>query len=293
MVAPKRSESRRRLCTAEDIQRLPLLKALVDRGHAIGMIAGLNSAQLEERLGIQEQADAGSGSGSVRKRSASCWLLVIGEVLHQQFAQRDFVSGTEMVASYGSLEEADGWSGEPVDVVLIECATLFDETILMVQSLTKRVGALRAVIVYQFIQQGTERKIDQGISGISGISALPAPVDAHELQVVLQANVSLATRAALPLPSAATGEHIPPRKFADKQFAQASQTSTTIGCECPQHLGNLLTSLAAFEKYSSECESRNAEDEALHRFLHRTTAQARSMMGRVLQEVIDTEGLAI
>ncbi len=161
MVAPKRSESRRRLCTAEDIQRLPLLKALVDRGHAIGMIAGLNSAQLEERLGIQEQADAGSGSGSVRKRSASCWLLVIGEVLHQQFAQRDFVSGTEMVASYGSLEEADGWSGEPVDVVLIECATLFDETILMVQSLTKRVGALRAVIVYQFTQQGTERKIDQ------------------------------------------------------------------------------------------------------------------------------------
>ena len=195
-----------------------------------------------------------------------------------------------MMASFGSLEEVDAWSGEPVDVILIECATLFEETILMVQSLTKRVGALRAVIVYQFTQQGTVWKIDQGISGIT---ALPAPVDTHELQVVLQADVSLATRAALPLHSAATDEHIPPRIFTDKQFAQASQTSTTVDYECPQHLGNLLTSLAAFEKYSSECESRNAEDEALHRLLHRTTAQARSMMERALQEVIDNEGLAI
>ena len=70
VVAPKRSESRRRLYTAEDIQGLTLLKALVDRGHAIGTIASLSSAQLEERLGVRERADA--GSGSVRKRSASC-----------------------------------------------------------------------------------------------------------------------------------------------------------------------------------------------------------------------------
>ncbi|MGY8686441.1 MAG: MerR family transcriptional regulator, partial [Verrucomicrobiales bacterium] len=36
VVEPKRSKTKRRLYTPDDIQRLTLLKALVDRGHAIG-----------------------------------------------------------------------------------------------------------------------------------------------------------------------------------------------------------------------------------------------------------------
>ena len=88
-------------------------------------------------------------------------------------------------------------------------------------------------------------------------------------------------------------EKIPPRRFTDKQLARASEVSTTIECECPQHLGSLLTSLTAFEKYSSECESRSAADEALHRFLHQTTAQARAMMEHALQEVVEAEEITL
>lgn len=31
--------------------------------------------------------------------------------------------------------------------------------------------------------------------------------------------------------------------------------SSTVKCECTRHLAELLTSLAAFEQYSTECES--------------------------------------
>lgn len=286
VVEPKRSETRRRLYTPDDVQRLTLLKALVDRGHAIGTIASLTTPQLEQRLAAQEGADT-----SKARASDHCRLLVIGETLREQFTESNFVDGTELIASFGTLEETDDWTQKEVDVVLIECATLFEDTIPKVQELVERTQAMRAVIVYRFTQQATVAKIEKGIRGIT---ALRAPVNAGELQVVLQADVALSNRAATPAkPLDTNDDRIPARRFSDKQLARASQVSTAIECECPQHLGSLLTSLAAFEQYSSECESRSPEDEALHRFLHETTAQARAMMEHALQEVIEAEGISL
>ena len=50
LVEPRRSKSQRRLYSSEDIQRLTLLKTLVDQGHPIGSIANLRTSDLEERL---------------------------------------------------------------------------------------------------------------------------------------------------------------------------------------------------------------------------------------------------
>ncbi|MCH1503523.1 MAG: MerR family transcriptional regulator [Verrucomicrobiales bacterium] len=286
VVEPKRSDSKRRQYTAEDVQRLTLLKALVDRGHAIGTIASLTTQQLEQRLAAQEGADQ-----PTPEAVDHCRLLVIGETLREQFRKEEFVSGMQLMASFGALEEVEGWAATSVDVVLIECATLFEDTIPIIQGLIERTQAVRAVIVYQFAQQATVAMIEKGIRRIT---PLRAPVNAQELQVVLRADVAMASRtSSAAKPIAVSNERIPPRRFTDQQLAKASQASTTIECECPHHLGILLANLTAFEQYSSECESRSLADEALHRFLHQTTAQARSMMEHALQEVIDAEGITL
>jgi hypothetical protein len=54
-----------------------------------------------------------------------------------------------------------------------------------------------------------------------------------------------------------------------------------------------LQGLAAFEKYSSECEDRNPADAALHSFLHRTTAAVRRSMEEALDYVVQAEGLSV
>jgi len=66
-----------------------------------------------------------------------------------------------------------------------------------------------------------------------------------------------------------------------------------VRCECPHHLVQLVSNLAAFETYSQECENRNADDAALHAFLHAATAHARATLESALARVIEAEGIEL
>jgi hypothetical protein len=154
-------------------------------------------------------------------------------------------------------------------------------------------SALRAIAVYRFAQGETARMIDEDLEGITPIRA---PVDFSELRLACQAEIALTgaaaartddARAAVPESPA----DIPPRLFCDADLARISRISSSVDCECPQHLAGLLSSLTAFEQYSVECEDRTPEDAAIHAALHRSTAQARSTMERALRDLMVAEGL--
>ena len=88
-------------------------------------------------------------------------------------------------------------------------------------------------------------------------------------------------------------EDIPERIYTTDQLLKFARVSTSVDCECPQHLAGLLQGLAAFEKYSSECEDRNPQDAALHAFLHRATANVRRTMEDALQHLARVEGIEL
>ena len=60
-VSPSRNRGNRRLYSAEDIERLGLLKAATDLGHPIGAVAQLSDAQLSS-LVSEEKASAAAGA---------------------------------------------------------------------------------------------------------------------------------------------------------------------------------------------------------------------------------------
>ena len=128
-----------------------------------------------------------------------------------------------------------------------------------------------------------------------GITAMRGPVDIGELRIALQADVALAERKGGETSAVPEPEQIEDleRLFTDVQLAKLSKISSTIDCECPQHLANLLFALTAFERYSAECENRSPEDEKLHAYLHRTTSRARHTMEIALREVLEAEGLQV
>ena len=81
VVTPLRSEKADRLYKREDINRLTLLKLLVDRGNAIGTIAKLNNDELIERLEFINKDKQRVSSIDSGKKSK---VVVIGDVLSLQ-----------------------------------------------------------------------------------------------------------------------------------------------------------------------------------------------------------------
>ena len=84
---------------------------------------------------------------------------------------------------------------------------------------------------------------------------------------------------------------IPPRRYSPDELSKLASRSSAVQCECPKHLVDLVISLSAFEEYSGACEDRNADDAALHAYLHVATAQVRAKIEEALTRVARAEGL--
>lgn len=84
---------------------------------------------------------------------------------------------------------------------------------------------------------------------------------------------------------------IPPRRWGDAALADFAGLSSTLACECPRHLAQLVQGLAEFEDYSAQCIDLNPQDVALHAHLRQITAQARHTFEQALERVALHEGL--
>ena len=85
----------------------------------------------------------------------------------------------------------------------------------------------------------------------------------------------------------------PPRRWDDAALADFAGLSSTIACECPRHVAELLMQLSHFEAYSADCESRSATDAELHAYLRNTAATSRARFEAALEHVALHEGLLL
>ena len=285
-VTPLRSAGGGRLYTTDDIARLKLIRRLVDQGDSIGVVAALSHEELQARLDETRSVEA------IASPSVPCRLVVVGELLSLKLeAEMDSLPGITMAASYDSLRafEADT-SRIDADILVIEQPSLQAETSLQVVDWLSRVNAAHAVVVYRF---ATRDSLDR-LPG-SRCSTLRAPLDPKTLEshcIALMRRPSALQREDMD-ESLTAGEPAQPRRYSDESLARLAGMSTTIKCECPRHLAELIASLSAFEKYSNECESRNAKDAALHAYLSNTASRARSMVESALDQVIEAENIEL
>jgi DNA-binding transcriptional MerR regulator len=254
VVDPERSESQRRLYRESDIRRLSLLKALVDRGQAIGSIADLDTAELEQRL---------------QQSTATMQLL--------QPADKPVLAlfGETLVATREACETSE----------IFEFTGHFDQVSDSGSQSKARLNARLLILVYDYASRSALRRLQS-----DRVTALSSPLDIAALEAVVAWRFGF--KPAREESPETTGGVIPSRQFNDRELAHLAAQSPAIACECPMHLAQLITSLVRFEIYSAECENRNAEDAALHSYLHNTTSRARSMMERALARVVELENLS-
>ncbi len=284
VVEPGRAEGRFRLYTRDDISRLALIKQLVDAGNAIGSVASLSLDQLQERL----ETYGYQGLGAVAEKEGPCKVALLGDALPARIsAVTDELQGLEVVMSARDRGDFESRVREQKpDVIILEYPTVSNQTVTEVMRLLQRSGAKQAVVIFGFAGQEAVRRLNT-----AQVVTMRAPVSFPELRRIC---FGLTPSATIPSMKGliSTGP-IPPRRYDNETLGKLAVASTTIKCECPHHLADLIMNLSAFESYSAECESRSREDAALHAHLHATTANARSLLEDALAELVEAERLEI
>jgi MerR family transcriptional regulator, light-induced transcriptional regulator len=288
LVTPSRSGSATRLYSAGDIERLALVKRLVDDGHAIGSVAGLTLEQIHQRIKGLPPPDAEARPGR------PCRVLVLGSTLVDRLMADGEVPPDPALELLGLYREPGPFLARAQDLapdlIVLEYASIHAEDIREIGSLVARSGAARALVVYAFATKATLERLES-----PNVVPLRGPTDRNLLRrwcLTLQAR-PLVRSAWTPEPGIDLSQPLPPRRFEPSALAAIAAAAVTVRCECPHHLVDLIGGLVAFETYSQECEIRNVEDAALHALLHAVTAQARSLMETALARVVEVDGLAV
>jgi MerR family transcriptional regulator, light-induced transcriptional regulator len=173
-------------------------------------------------------------------------------------------------------------------VLVVELATLQSDSVAAVGALTRTVGARRAVVAYRF---GPAPVV--GALRDAGHLVVHAPLALDELDRLCRDAAALEeTRAGSSAPPELP-DTVPVRRFDDLSLARLARGTTTLYCECPHHVAELLLSLGSFEQYSGECASLSPEDVELHRYLQRVAGTARALFEEALIRIARTEGIAL
>jgi len=288
-VVARRTESGRRVYTPAHVEKLGLLKQLTDRGIAIGKIASKSNAAL--RKAVVEHGQVTTKSLPDTVRVAVLGNLVRTQLLENPGALEIVVADDDPATFVTDLEH------QAVDVVIVETAILDGQALKQLKSYLSLGRAQSGLLVYNF---GQKRFIDRAIK--SGVVALRSPVGAADILSTIQnlpaANSETRRGKAQPRATNDASEWrfsgtIAPRRFTQQQLAYLASISSSIECECPQNLAELVNNLTAFEVYSAQCANRDADDAALHHYLHQTCAEARALIEMALEKVVEAEEISL
>ncbi len=287
VVETRRTEALGRIYTRGDVERLTMIKQLVDLGNSISSVANLDDEQLEHRL----QQDSRSSQHSNAPFTAQpVRAVAYGETLAALLrSSLDRMPGILLAGAYQHFDEfRRHLASLAPEVLILEYAGVYPETVDELTELLSRSGAKRAVMVCGFGRHDVFRSLKD-----QGAVILRSPVSLEELDLACRftGETRQKSPAARPNLQSDLPEAIPPRRFHDQELLHLASLARSVECECPEHLISLIGSLAAFEAYSATCQHRNADDAALHGYLHRVTAHARALIEEALENVAEMEGL--
>lgn len=291
LSSPALTPSGQRLYSAADVRRIALLKQLSDLGHAIGSLAGLDVAQLHEVAATH--ADAVTTRLVVRPPSAARpWrVAVVGEPLAQRLmrpgVRRRLAGALQVLGPFLSVRQAsEACAVEPPDLLIVHEASLLPAWLDELHAAAPGLRTVRTAAVYRFASEAVCERLAS-----AGITLLREPLADAALGQWLETLAGAVPRPALPptAPEAPTA----PRRWDDAALADIAGLSSTIACECPRHVAELLMQLTHFERYSAECRSRSPADAELHAHLGQVAARARALFEAALERVAVHEGLLL
>jgi len=284
LVEPQRTEKGGRLYSQDDVNRLSMIKTLVDQGHAIGTIAHLSNEELGVRLSHAVAPSLPATDAVVHPVCLAGKALAIRAQNAEEPPQ-----GMKLVGSYATLDDFLADDRE-CNTLVVEFHFLDREVIHQLTNPALSTRCDRLIVIYGFAPSSILKQLKR-----LQIQTQRAPVEIDQIwQLCIgQAPQKISWTPPEFQPDVVSTEAIPKRLFTNTQLAELSQISTTLNCECPHHMSDIIETLVAFEQYSAQCEIETRQDAALHSYLHVMTAKSRSLMEVALHKLAEVEGIDI
>jgi DNA-binding transcriptional MerR regulator len=303
-VAPAMSATGHRLYSAADVERVAVLRQLTECGHAIGSIAVLTLAQLREvarthaATATNNPASSSATAPAAPRRSD---MVVVGAALALRLQRPAVRLGLrhppQIVAVFDTLADATrALPAQAVDRLLWHAPSLRAGDVADLQTAQAVWGAPSVSVFYGFSGAVARQAFVD-----TGAQLVPEPRDDAALALWLAGLEGLTElRAATPRRAAAPADalwlavgEVAPRRFDDATLTDLAGLSSTMACECPRHLAELLMQLSNFEAYSADCENLSPVDAELHAYLHRVAGTARGLFESALERVAIHEKLLL
>lgn len=276
-----RSAHGQRLYSDAQVNRLRIVKQLVDQGHPIGALAQLSLEQLAAlavvpapRAPAQPLRVALVGAALARRMDAGARELIALDIV----ARCNEIDGAAVLLANAGAE-----------LVLVEMSELDDSVVPAIVALRRQLG-VAMVVLYRFCASATIRQLRE-----QGCLVARAPTDVAEIVLLCESAVSAVTRTTLARmqPPAARPGAPAPRRFDDQALQLLASVSNSIHCDCPRHLSEILLMLNSFERYSENCAARTVADARLHEQLNHAAGSARVLLEAALERLARADGLPL
>ena len=284
VVEPIRINGTQRGFTKKDVDRLSMIKQLVDAGDSISTLSKLSLEELELRM----QPSPKSSQVTFENSKDIIKAVSVGTRIPEVGRPSPHLAEVRVVAKYELASIMNDLSVIKLDadIIILEIASLHPSSIELITEILDKSDVNYALVIYRF---GSFNGIK--LAQLDGrIHPMQAPVFPIDIQIAsnFTVNSTLSTdRSANG--SQAKKKHVP---FSEKELWEINMMSNPIHCECPKHLSSIISSLRGFEKYSADCENLNEKDRVLHKELETNTAQARAIMELALRKVIKENAIS-
>ena len=226
VVKPIRTDAGDRLYTQADIDRLLLIKKLVDNGDAISAVANLNIENLEKRISSCKTAISSVGKNDLN------FILLGRTILDKKSLDSMRLNMIDVVQDPRNIKSNYHCK---IDFVIAEVPTVNQGTFQMIQKILKQSKASKLLCAYDF---GKESDIATLTSQDTGTISLP----------LNHSDITNWCSDNFPNYMQSTSTD---RLLTDQDISNIVSAGSTINCECPRHLCDLIHNLSAFEKYSA------------------------------------------
>ncbi|MBX2859228.1 MAG: MerR family transcriptional regulator [Cellvibrionaceae bacterium] len=277
----KRSSGGQREYSTTDIDHLRLIKKLLDQGLRIGDIARLSSKTLAGLL-----LDAGVPTTEPQREAPALRSQIVGTALCD-FFRTHLKRYPKLLAEFASVD-ADAWlqneSIQDKDLLVLQQNSINRQHVAPLIKISQQ--KVHVVVIYMYAQDSHIEKLQaEGIILLRGKIDSALIDDAINRVIRLVANLSVLDQNGKQFEIALPQSQ--PRQFSDQELLEAEQLAEKLDCSCPQHLGELIRLLNAFEEYSQSCGAENWKEAAVHACVYSYANNARFFMEKALRAVLD------